>query len=75
MSKHKPTQSQMFNNGEELPIFTNSAYGTAVTPFVERDTGGKQSRMFPAMFDELAKVAAAERGKRAVLLGLSSDKE
>lgn len=66
MSKGKsnPAQSAMFNAGEELPLFTQSAYGSGVAPFVPVDTG-KQDSMFPPTFAELAEAAAKKKVKKA----------
>lgn len=68
MRKVKPVQSSIFTAGEELPIFTQSPYGAAVKPFVERETGGKQVAMFPVTFDELATAERKKKDRRAFAL-------
>lgn len=59
--KNTGRQAEIFTAGQELPIFTQSAYGTAPAPFVEREEV-KQAVMFPVTFDELAE---AEQKKKS----------
>jgi hypothetical protein len=70
--KSKPVQSAMFNQGEELPIFTQSQYGAVVAPFVPAEEG-KRAAMFRATFAELAEAEQKRRDRRAFMLANKLD--